>query len=97
MLRNLKKGALVLTLSLMTLSVTGCETINNLTLLLSDGEDTTEYPYDICTAEVEVFWLSDEEIDMLSSEALQNITQINCTLYDECGFEIPNPESCPQL
>lgn len=52
------------------------------------------YPYDICTSCIQTFDLTKEELANLKRSTKENMVLINCTLYEECGFEVPNAELC---
>ena len=91
MQRKLVKGVTILSLCLMMTLTTGCE---SLSLLKSESPTEAERPTDICTADISTFTYTDEELEVLSRRNKENALQVNCTLYEACDYEIPDPSKC---
>lgn len=54
-------------------------------------------PTDICTSGIEPFAFSELVLDLLPRTTKENALLVNCTLYEKCGFKVPNEEVCKNL
>ena len=74
-----------------TILIVGCSHLGN------ESPKESERPTDICTANINSFKYSIEELKVLTRRNKENALQVNCTLYHACGFDVPNSEVCEQI
>lgn len=77
------KDVIMLKILTITLFVAACGT-----LPLKESPKS----YNLCTSGVTVFTFNEDELRYLTTENLRNVTVLNCSLIDECGYSSPSED-----